>query len=241
MKKVLAIALLCAVSSFASWSIMAPKGAGKGEAKLGFAYNMIGDDYAMGLNLGARYGIIEGLEAAVMLHGMSIGGVSVPGFTLTSSEDDFSGLAMPVIAVRYFLPMGLGFFADAALPVGSEDIVGKDPEFGLVLGAQFVTNINEQLAFGSQLGITHLTDDADVDLDLAAEVDYNLGAAIPLVRLDLGGLIGDFMAVQIKPGVKFPINDMIIVDALVGLCVAGDGCPEDDMPINIGANVGVHF
>lgn len=248
MKKVLVAALLCAVSSFASWSIMAPKGAGQGEAKLGFQYDMNtqGDKFSqMGLNLGARYGIIEGLEAAVMLWGS--------GYALTCDYDGTScedlgmskgtGLNRPVIGLRYFLPMGVGAFADFILPVGSEDRVSDDPDFGLKLGAQYVTKFTEELEFGSEVAFYNMIeDDVDFDMSIAAEVDYNLGVAIPLLNLSLANLLGDkTLKFNVKPGVKVPFAGMFIADVAAGFCVAGDGCGDGDMPIVIGANLGVHF
>jgi len=188
MKKVLAAALLCSVSSFATWDLFPVQDAGKGEAKVGFQYDIPGEKSStMGINFGARYSIIEGLEAAVMLGG--------PGFVLSQTVADIdtkaTGLNKPVIGVRYWLlPLGLGLAVDAALPLGSEKVVGKEPQFGLDVGVQYSTKITEELVIGSEALATVINkldkdNNAGINLNIAVEADYSIGAITPWLAVDL--------------------------------------------------------
>jgi len=196
MKKVIAAALFCAVSSFATWDLFPAQDAGKGEAKLGFNYFSIDKLSAMGINVGARYSIIEGLEASVLLDGSTTG---FGGYVLSqsfdgTSLDDASGLDKPVVGIRYWLPMGLGIAVDAILPVGGKNIVGEDDvKFGLDAGVQFSTKINDALAIGSE-AILNILNDRDgcsdkcsqgMGLNIAVEGDYTVGPATPYLGIDL--------------------------------------------------------
>jgi hypothetical protein len=194
MKKVLAAALFCAVSSFATWDLFPAQPAGKGEAKLGFSYFSMDKLSQMGLNLGARYSIIDGLEAAVMLDNIPA------GYVLTCSYDGkdcdevglgkHTGLNQPVVGVRYWLPMGLGIAADVIIPAGGKDLVGDEPQLGLNAGVQFSTKINDQLAIGSE-AILSVIDKESKDysngmgLNVGLEADYSLGAVTPYLGIDL--------------------------------------------------------
>jgi len=236
MRKVLAAALICAVSSaFASWDMFPIKDAGKGEAKLGVQYNIPGEDISnLGLNLGIRYSIIEGLEAALMLGG--------PGYVLTSSAPDIApgveapkatGLNQPVIGLRYWLPMGLGIFADVALPFGSEKIVGSDPDVGLNAGLQYSTKFNEQLSLGSEIHTNK-----DLDLGIAAELDYSLGSITSWVAVDMG--LSKPLGVGLAVGVIYDISETLYVDASFWIGLAGDAY-KDNKPKSISADVGINF
>ncbi|MBN1798422.1 MAG: transporter [Spirochaetales bacterium] len=64
------------------------------------------------------YRIIGGLELGVK-----------EGFKLETADSDvYIGIDQPAISVRYTLDFGLGAYVDMYLPVGSEDIIGPDPE-----------------------------------------------------------------------------------------------------------------
>jgi len=115
MKRFSAVAvalLLAASSSFASWDYFPPKDAGQGEAKLELAMPHLEADGVTTLNLplSARYTIIDGLEASLVL----------PINMSQTDNDDYAGLAQPTLGVRYWLmDLGLGFFADLVLPFHS--------------------------------------------------------------------------------------------------------------------------
>jgi len=195
MKKVLAAALFCAVSSFATWDLFPAQDAGKGEAKLGFAYGLPAEKMSgMALNLGARYSIIEGLEAGLMLNKDDGGFVLSCSFDSESCEDagigKNTGLNQPIIGVRYWLPMGLGIAVDVTLPFGGKDLVGDDPQLGLDAGVQFSTKINDQLSIGSEAILNIINNSgkdysAGMNLNLAVEADYSIGSSTPFLGIDL--------------------------------------------------------
>jgi len=230
MKKVLAATLFCAVSSFATWDLFPAQDAGKGEAKLGFNYYALDKVSAMSLNVGARYSIIEGLEASVLLDGSA--GEAGGGYILTCKNDgddcgdpNYTGLNKPIVGVRYWLPMGLGIAIDAILPFGGENVVGKDDvKFGLNGGVQFSTKINDALAIGSE-AILNILNDVDgcsdkcspgMGLGVAVEADYTVGPATPYLGLDLhtGLTKGDAdeaekMTLGLSVGAVYNISDAI--------------------------------
>jgi len=193
MKKILAASLFCAVSSFATWDMFPAQDAGKGEAKLGFNYYSLDKLSAMGINVGARYSIIEGLEASVMLDGLKGGYIISQSFD-GESIDDASGLDKPTVGVRYWLPMGLGIAVDAILPFGGKNIVGEEKvKFGLDAGVQFSTKVTEELAIGSEAMLNVLNDrdgceekcSRGMGLNIGLEADYSVGPATPYLGIDL--------------------------------------------------------
>jgi len=286
MKKVLAAALLCAVSSFAAWDLFPVKEAGKGEAKLGVQYNIndpLKEFSSLGINLGARYSVIEGLEIAILLNKAPGGFVvmrsvpdapaitipTVPGMpavpavpTAGSVGKDAKGLNQPIIGLRYWLPMGLGIFADVGLPLGSENLVSKEPDLDLSAGVQYSTKFNEQLSIGSEISFNKTFSDPSTgaDLGVAVEVDYSLGGITPWVSVDFakGIIAGEDIksplpgvpdikqdpapaGIGLALGVIYDISESLYVDASVWLGVAGDRYDVGAMPITISADVGFNF
>jgi hypothetical protein len=253
MKKVLAAALICAVSSFATWDLFPAQDAGKGEAKLGFQYAMPAEKTsAMGLNLGARYSIIEGLEASLLLGGDAGGYVISTSFDGNDMEK--SGLDKPILGVRYWLPMGLGIAVDAALPFGGEKIVGEEPQFGLNVGPQYSMKINEQLSFGAEALVTVINKDKankdvsnGMNLLFAVEVDYSLGAVTPWLGIDLQqGLSkgdkqeADKMAMGLNVGTIYDISDAMYAQASYWMGLVGD-VYKDYAPKTITVTYGIKF
>jgi len=257
MKKVLAAALLCTVSSaFATWDLFPAQDAGKGEAKLGFNYFSLDKLSNMGINIGARYSIIEGLEAAVLLDGSN--GTPAGGYVLTCSVDgndcDGKGLNQPAIGVRYWLPMGLGIAADVILPAGGKDLVGDEPQLGLNAGIQFSTKITPELALGSEALFTVINKVAKdvsggVNLDAALELDYSVGAVTPFLGVDLqqGLTKGDMeeaakMLLGLSVGVTFDINESMYAQAEFWTRLVQDkDTVGDKKPMNISATYGIKF
>jgi len=234
MKRFSAVAvavLLVVSSSFASWDYFPPKDAGSGEAKLSFDYTMWGDFSFMNLAVGARYTIIDGLEASVKLP------VPLSSCFDGNCAEDYVGLSIPEIGVRYWLPMGVGFFADLLLPVDTRD--GVEPDFDMVVGVQYSMEINEQLSFGSEVRLLNLINDFDMGLGIGLELDYNLGMATPFLGIELPDLLaeGDFM-MELILGCGFEINEKMGAQVDLRLGLAGYG---DDMPIGIGASFSFGF
>ncbi|MDR2579780.1 MAG: hypothetical protein LBC85_02150 [Fibromonadaceae bacterium] len=235
MKKVLAIALLCAVSSFATWNYFPVKDAGKGEVKVGTSYGMDGDWSKLGLKASARYGIIQGLEAAVtfpfvLSHSAEINGIDLERPT---------GMAQPILGVRYWLPMNLGFFADLDLPFSGDNF--DDDDLGLTVGAQYFMNLTNELSLGSEVGIGDLLSDGSMDLKIGVEFDYSLGSITPWVGADvLIGIGDDAEDLGIEPfvGASFEINEMLAADINLSF---GLGDRYNDTPITISASVSLNF
>lgn len=225
-----AVAVLVAVSSsFASWNYFPPNDAGEGEARLGFYFGMPMEKVnTTELTLGARYSIIDGLEASLILPlPMSY---SVSG----NSSDKYFGLSCPIIGVRYWLPMGVGFFGDFILPVDTRD--GREPDFDMVLGVQFSKDFTEQLSLGSELRLENLITDSDIDMGIGLELDYNLGTLTPFLGLEFGSLLGKSdVTFDLIVGAIFQINDKMGADAYLEFGLAGYG--DKNTPMTIGAHL----
>ncbi|MDR1759457.1 MAG: hypothetical protein LBR60_02905 [Fibrobacter sp.] len=253
MKKILALAMLFAVSSaFAAWDMFPAKEAGRGEVKLGVQYDMPAEKLSyLGLNFGVRYTIIDGLEAAIMLRGNHYTGHG--GFVVTSDYDgndvEEKGIDLPIVGVRYWLPMGVGFFADVALPLGSEDRVSDDPPTVLNAGVQFSTHFTEELSLGSEVSVFKAFNDYDpgMDLKVAAELDYAISIVTPKVGADFvtGITKGDRsetepLGVGFSAGVTVDITEMLYVDVGAWVGVIGNRY-NDDTPITLSTDFGVNF
>jgi len=265
MKKLSLVAVAVAMfvgSAFAAWDYFPPKEAGKGQARLNFEYGIPAEKVSeMSLAVKGRYSIIEGLEAALSL--------PIPlskSYDGGDSPDGYVGLSVPEIGVRYWLPMGLGFYLDFKLPVDTrydkDDLakVGYEPGMELGVGAQFSTKFTEELSLGSQLGVKVPFEKADskvqggMALVVGAELDYSLGSVTPYAgaELEMGLTTGayDGTALEGDPapagmdvwiGVAYSINDMFGCDlsAKFGLLEGKGG--KDNTPITIGFNFDFNF
>ena len=234
---VCSVALL-ASSAFATWDYFPPKDAGEGEAKLSFEYDMPAKKTSeMTLGVGARYGIIQGLEASLWLPVPLASSYHNPITDKSESVEKHAGLSVPEIGVRYWLDFGLGFFVDAMLPVDTRE--GREPDFGLELGVQYSTELTDQISLGSQATLLDLLDDGDIGLHLGLEVDYNLGAAAPYLGLEFPNLLadGDFMF-DLVIGCGMDVTDAISADLGVTLGIAGYG---DNFPVTISVSGSFHF
>jgi hypothetical protein len=164
MKKVLAAALLCAVSSFAAWDKFPVLGYGKGEAKAGFDSGRQGNDEKWGgAWLGIRYSPLENLEI------MS---------TKAYGEDDNH-----VFGVRYQIIPVLAAGVDVGVPIpGTNWSITPNVQFSMEMGA---------LSIGSNLGLTIFTEEPNeyaqgMKLDAGIEVDYTIGKSTLWVGFDIG-------------------------------------------------------
>jgi opacity protein-like surface antigen len=264
MKKVLAAALICAVSSFATWDKFPIKDAGKGEVKAGVGYLMNQDGMdkasAIGISADARFSVIQGLEVAVFTI-----------FPMSYSVDDNScddlkklgmvpecppSMAQPVLGLRYWLPMGLGIALDVNLPFQGDFYGGNDAaNLGFRPALQYSTNFTPELSFGSEVGLDIGLENGNkqtpgMELGIGVELDYSLGMVTPFVGADLalgltkpkfdGNDAGDAekMGIDIGLGAIFAINDMFGADvsAFFGL-----GERYEKMPITIAAHFSLNF
>jgi hypothetical protein len=246
MKKVLAAALLCTVSAFATWDYFPVKDAGKGEGKIGFAYNMAGDYSQIGTNEGVRYTVIPGLEVAFM----SFGDGLISGFMISEDPGERSGLSQPALGVRYWLPMGLGIAADFVLPLGGKDIVGDEPDMALSPALQFSTKLSDMIELGSEVGTSFSFGDNNpgLDLGIGIELDFSVGAITPFVGTDLSigltkGDNDEASKMGIFPflGAIYSISESMSADLSVSFGLGDGGKMGDDVPICISLNYSYLF
>jgi len=251
MKKVLAAALMCAVSSFATWDYFPVQAAGKGEAKVGFGYliNAGGHEKLsiIGAEIGVRYSIIEGLEASL----------GVP-FMLSASKDGESckeegktkcppSYGQPVIGVRYWFPFGLGIAVDIDLPFQGDAYADfrEDASKGTPLNfrpaIQFSTNFTPELSVGAEVGLGIYGENSEtklkegMDLGIGVEFDYAIGSITPYIGADIGLGIGKPQydgkedpngeaaktAIDVGLGATFDINENMAADVGVVLGFGG--------------------
>ena len=199
-----------------SWGKFPPKEAGRGEARIDMSYDYYqdtsfryeGHNYELGLSFDARYSIIQGLEVVVVL--------PVPMMRLRNGDiyNDYAGLSHPRIGIRYWLPVGFGFFSEFMLPIDTRDTsrlitdryyvdyhdytphhldtikITFSRAMGLELGAQYSKNVTEKLSFGSQFSLmipfaSQYNYTASQDLNVGAELDYTLGMITPFLGVDM--------------------------------------------------------
>jgi len=268
MKKVLAIALMCAVSSFATWDKFPIKDAGKGEVKAGGGYliNVDGEEKtsAIGIEAGARFSVIQGLEVAVFT---SFPMSYTPGDDLKCSDLKDAGfikecppsMAQPALGLRYWLPMGLGVALDVTLPFQGDFYGGNDAaNLGFSPAVQYSTNLTSELSVGAEvsldIGLKNSNKETPgMELGAGVEFDYTIGSITPYIGADLAlGLTkpkaeflgqeveGDAekMGIDLGVGATFEINDMFGAD--IG-ATFGLGGRYDKMPITIAAHVSLNF
>ncbi len=246
-KRTLAAIALIAASSFATWDKFPVLDQGNGQAKLGAQYNMQDKWTQPAIGVGARFSAVSNLEIALNL-----------GYVLWTDYDgedaEADGLTNPEIGIRYFLPMGLGFFLESQIPVGNEDV--SYTGFSFHAGAQFSTKVSDIVAIGSELGVSFSTEDDDkytegMVLNVGAEGDFNLGMVTPFVGLDFyyvltsdewdGNEYGNDGDTGIAPylGALFTFTPMVSAD-LKGTYGTGDYFGDDDV-ISIAVTGYVNF
>jgi len=257
MKKILAAALLCTVSAFATWDYFPVKPAGKGEAKVGVEYFMQDKESQLDLNAKARFSVIEGLEIAAFFNfpmlqsydGNSceeVGGIKCP-----------PTLGQPAIGVRYWLPMGVGVALDVTLPFQGDALGGgDDANLTFTPAVQYSNKLTEELDLGSQISFSIPLENGNkitppMELGIGLEFDYSLGLVTPFVGVDValqltkakldGNEYGE-TATGIIPivGAIFNINETFGADVNVRFGI-GEDYFGPEMPIAIGANFAVNF
>jgi len=258
MKKLYAVAVavcLCVGSSFATWDYFPPKDAGKGEVKFGFTYGIPAEKTAeIDLSLAARYGITQGLEAAITLpFPMSR---SYDG----NSTDEFAGLASPIVGARYWVSANLGLYLDFTLPVDTRDWMEDFVAMGIGVGAQYSTGLTKELSLGSQIGLTvpfenKLKAAAGMGMVIGAELDYSLGAITPFLGIDASfGLTKPTLdgndvpfsdaapfGADLRIGAVYAINAALAADASVKFGLGEGKGGKDNTPIAIDAHFSLNF
>jgi len=148
MKKVLAAALLCAVSTFASWDKFPVIEYGKGQAKIEWATGRQGNN-GWGTEThfyGIRYSLLENLELAAL------------------ANDNYT------LGARYQIVPVLSAGVDVGFPL-------PGTAWSFTPNVQFSTEITSTLSLGSNVEATISTEDAGKNtdgIDLAAGVELDL-------------------------------------------------------------------
>ena len=256
MKKVLAVALLSAASAFATWDYFPIKPAGNGEFKAGVEY-LTWDKWSnLGINAGARFSVIDGLEIAAMFN-----------FPMSSSYDGKScegddcppSLSQPIIGLRYWLPAGIGIALDVDLPFqGKAEGGNDDANLTFTPAVQYSTNLTEELSLGSQVSFSIPLENGnkitpEMELGIGVELDYSLGLVTPFVGVDVAMELtkekydgkedpNGKTATGIIPkvGAIFTFNEMFGADVGVAFGIGEDYFGEKT-PILINANFSLNF
>ncbi|MCL2283331.1 MAG: hypothetical protein FWC26_08450 [Fibromonadales bacterium] len=168
MKKVLAAALLCAVSSFAAWDYFPVIEYGKAEAKVYYSSGRQAYDEGQGLGFKIRYSPMENLE-------------------LLSQVDMGSN---HVIGVRYQIIPVLSAGLDIGTPI-------PIPAWSFTPNIQFSMPISDALALGSNVAFTIPMENAEYEytevmrLDAGVELDLSIGQSTIWISFDVGTGIGE--------------------------------------------------
>jgi len=164
MKKVIAAALICAVSSFAAWDKFPVIGDGKGESNISFYQSRQGADNGdMDIDFKIRYSPLQNLELMSKFNGLG---------------------GNHIIGVRYQVIPVLSAGVDVGFPI---------PEAGWIFtpNIQFSTEITSALSLGSNVGASIYTKkdmnyqgmidveySRGVDLEAGIELDFALGKSV---------------------------------------------------------------
>lgn len=251
-KKIMLAAALAATASFATWDKFPVLEAGKGQAKVGLGYDMQGDYSDLGMYVGARYAVIQGLEL----------GLAVP-FRFYSDFDGIDlkqdGLGNIPLMVRYQFMPTMNAFVDVNLPFG-DDSYNEEGAWAFHAGVQFSQKFG-MIDLGAEAGLLISTEGDDEvsppwNLNVGAEADFVLGGPVtPYVGLDMNMYLGEYthdgdelpwsdasgtLGLWLTLGVGYQINQMISLDASFGLGFGEDYYGEDT-PMSIDFNAKFNF
>lgn len=222
-RKIAIATTLLSLSSFAAWDRFPVLDAGKGQAKVGVAHISSTDSDATGYDLAmalqGRYTVAPSIEIAAL----------VP---YRLGKEDPTGLYRPVLSMRYWMPTGIGLYADASLPLGNDDVTWNN--IGITVGGQLATNLDAAMAVAAEVSYTMEMEKDQIDqgdvLALGGELDYNLGNMTPWVGLDFYMMgEGDYAgfetdsdnAATLSLGSSFTVTPELAVDASVGYGLSG--------------------
>jgi hypothetical protein len=243
-----------------------PKDAGKGDVRFGYEYRnykyIFGKASFQDFSLVTRYSVLSGVEASVKLFLPAQRTVVLNDTyvgTVRFVPENYTGLYGPTIGVRYWLPIGLGFFYNVELPIDTRE--GSDITVAMYhyTGSQYSVNLTEKLSLGSQIGLTVPFVNSEtkrangIDMCIGVELDYSFGAVTPFLGVDM--LMGltrptvdgkDVQGSEARPvgynllaGSSIALNSMFGADAYLEYRL-GERY-EDSKPIVIGAHLFFNF
>jgi len=186
MKKILAIALICAASAFAGWDYFPIIEYGKGEAKVAYVEyrqgNGGGGRSGSGLqDFKIRYSPMENLEVMSKYRGDRLGNY--------------------VLGARYQVMPDISAGLDLGFPI-------PETAGSITPNAQYSMPLTEALVYGSNIGISIYSENANkykrgVDLNAGAELDLTMGKNIITFGLD----INTGLTQSKNNGNKIPLKD----------------------------------
>jgi hypothetical protein len=245
MKKIAIPAILAAASNVLAWDEYGALGAKKLEIDAMINYTSYNGSYdedgkkqdledaspAMTQPvLQVKYGIIDGLDVEVAIP------FTMNNDDLSATGKSVSGLDRPNLGVKYTHASGFGGFLAADLPVGSEDIVGKEPATSIYAALQYTKTfgkvaLNDFVLFKTTLEVEE-SKPADL-LWIYVKPQYNVTDKIgPYLGLDYQMNIGkkkeageeedaEANLLTLKPGINFIATDAIGLEANVPVTVLG--------------------
>ncbi|MCL4101672.1 hypothetical protein SAMN05720766_11248 [Fibrobacter sp. UWH9] len=178
-KKIIAAAAIAASAAFATWDYFPVQEAGKGTLHGGLYYDWHHEWSQAGLNLGARYTVIQNLELSLQGWGYQFWSeVDCQGCT-----NGGDGLRDLTIGGRYQITPMVSGFIDLRLPIGNDDdgVNGHPPsnsEVSIYLGGQFSMPIQgvQGLSFGTEAGLDwgfeHDNYERGLEIHIAGEMDF---------------------------------------------------------------------
>ena len=189
-KKIALATALVATASFATWDKFPVLENHKGQAQVGDYYTMQDKFSRDGLYVGARYTVITNLEL-----GLKFSYVLFSDWDGNDLKQD--GIDNLPLMVRYQFMPAMNAFLDVTLPIGNEDLVGKDKPFVFHFGAQYSQKMG-MVNLGAELGLQLETEGDDKTtppwtLNIGAEGDFAINQMFtPYVGIDLYMLMGKF-------------------------------------------------
>ena len=238
------IGLLAASSVFAMDEYQ-PMAEGKTEIDVMYNYGMASEAYDVDgeaqdigadityqtITLGAKYGVIEGLDIELAVP------YSMDKADFEGGSDDRSGLGQPSLGAKYSVTPEVATFLDLALPFGGEDIVGESPVMSFTLGGLHFLDAGEfSMISRLSLGYTLENDDKfqpGMGIDVLLKPSF---AVSPELQLDLGVKYGMALdnkfdgeamddsgsnKLTVAPGVQYMIDDAMAIEANVGIDLMG--------------------
>jgi len=175
LKKIIMAAALTASASFATWDYFPVQEAGKGTVEGGLYYDKHHSWSQAGLNVGARYSVVQNLELSIQGWGFQFW-----------AENDCNGCANKgdgfrdmALGFRYQLNPNVNIFADLHLPIGGDEVTND--EIAVYAGGQFATPINNDLKLGTEAGLfwgfEHDHNERGLEMHLGGELDYTIPTA----------------------------------------------------------------
>ena len=184
-KKIALAAALVSSAAFATWDYYPVLEGGKGSAKGGLYHDWDHDWSQAGLEIGARYSIIQNLEISLQGWGVQFWGE----WDCKRCVNGGGGLRDLTIGGRYEVAPMITAFMDLNLPIGNDKVEWNEvshttppssEEIAIYLGGQFSMDVKEApgLKFGTEAGLDwgfeHDNYERGLELHMGGEMSYTI-------------------------------------------------------------------